>query len=311
MSEPVNRRDLLTLLALPGVGPSRAVRLAQTGLESLREGDEWERAGGQADAVLADCERFEIEVVSWFEDAFPPMLREIPEAPAVLFYRGSIGVASTAKAVAIVGTRKPTPWARAATEQVADAFAGKGWTVVSGLALGVDTVAHERALAGAVPTIAVLGNGLDTVYPPANRSLANQILGGGGLLLAEVAPTTKVSPQALVKRDRLQSGLANVTVVSQGGIRSGAMHTARYAAHQGRPLFVVALDRAEEVPGAEDAGTLALLREPARVLPTLLPAWKRAGTSLLSEGPAAQPLDESTLAAISGSSPLAARETLF
>jgi DNA processing protein len=307
----VNRLDLLTLLQLPGVGRHGALRLASADLDSVREGEGWEAARREAEAILSDCEQLEIGVVGWFDDPFPERLREIPDAPPILFYRGAIEAADADKAVAIVGTRKPTGWGREATAHVADAFARRGWVIVSGLALGVDTIAHECALGGRAPTIAVLGNGLASVYPAANRGLAADIVRGGGLLLAEVAPRSTVTPRALVGRDRLQSGLATLTVVCQGGTGSGAMHTARYAAAQGRPLYALGLDRKGEAPGSEDEGILALLQEPARNLPDRLPAWKRVSKAALGDAPAALVLDEASLSDVSLGTGAPREETLF
>jgi DNA processing protein len=226
------------------------------------------------------------------------------DAVAALFYRGDIAVASMARSVAIVGTRHPTDWGRRAARAIADRFAEQGWAIVSGLALGVDTVAHESAVKHKAATVAILGNGLASVYPASNRHLADRILGAGGLLLAEVPPHARVEPRVLVKRDRLQSGLAALTVVCQGGRTSGAMHTARFAAEQGRPLYVPALARGGNPVGEQDEGTQALLSDPAACLPDLLPAWRSASKrATAGAAPVALPLDESVLAQLGSLEP--------
>jgi DNA processing protein len=312
MSSVVKAVDLLTLLRLPGIGPRGAVRIAEEGMDGVADSEGWARARSEAENVLADADQLGVGVVGWFDEEFPPRLRSIPQAPAVVFYKGAIEVASAERSVAIVGTREPTSWGQTVTARIAGAFASDGWVIVSGLAVGVDTIAHKGALAGNTPTIAVLGNGLATVYPAVNRSLADDIVEAGGLLLAEVPPRTNVEPRALVKRDRLQSGLGRLTVISQGGIKSGAMHTARYAIEQERPLYCAALARDQEPVGAHDQGTLALLTEPGRRLPELLPPWKRAVARHLGDMPVARPLDESALIELSRFEPEArAAGTLF
>jgi DNA processing protein len=283
--------ELLTLLRLPGIGPRGAVSLAESSLDEQRGKDGWPEARSEADAIVDDCVSLGIGIVGWFDAEFPERLREIPDAPAVLFYRGDLEVVQRSDLVAVVGTREPSSWGMQATRSLTRALAGEGWGIVSGLALGVDTLAHETALDEGAPTIAILGNGLATVYPAANRALARRIEAAGGLLLAEVPPRRKVEPRALVKRDRLQSGLAAITIVCQGGTSSGAMHTARYAYEQGRPLFCAALPRQADSPGAQDEGTRVLLEEPAQRLPELLPAWKRVSPRRLGRGPIARPLD--------------------
>lgn len=295
MSSDVSTVDLLTLLRLPGVGPRGAVRLAEGDLSELRASDEWRDARPKAESVIDECEQLGIGVVGWFDADFPRRLREIPQPAAVLFYRGALGVLAAEESVAIVGTREPTEWGERSTRTIGDAFARAGWVIVSGLALGVDTVAHRSALAAGTPTAAILGNGLASVYPAANRELATQIVETGGVLVSEVPPRAEVEPRALVKRDRLQSGLAALTIVSQGGVGSGAMHTARYAFEQGRPLFCAALDRAGVQPGEQDVGTRALLERPGRELPKVLPGWRRAPVTRLTDAPVATRLDERAL----------------
>jgi DNA processing protein len=270
--------------------------MAEEGLDEARLGDAWPLARKEADSIMDEADHFGIRAVGWFDAEFPSRLRSIPDAPAVLFFRGAIEVASMEKMVAIVGTRDPTEWGRTAASKATRELAAQGWTIVSGLALGIDSIAHREALQARVPTVAILGNGLASVYPAANRTLAEEIVEAGGLLLAEVAPRASVDSRSLVKRDRLQSGLAHVTVICQGGRSSGAMHTARYAIDQERPLYVAAFSRAGEPLGPQDEGTQALLREPSRRLPELLPAWHRVSARRLNETPIARPLDSGSLA---------------
>ena len=147
-----------------------------------------------------------------------------------------------------------------------------GWSIVSGLARGIDTISHRTAIDHEAPTIAVLGGGLDRIYPAQNKGLAARILEAGGTLISEQPPGERTRPQHLVARDRLQSGLSVAVVVAQSGLHSGTMHTARFAASQGRAIFC-AIPR-----DASDAseGLRVLLERPARELCSTLPAWRDA-----------------------------------
>jgi DNA processing protein len=293
--------DLLTLLRLPGVGPRNAVKRIEEGDQIMPESESYARARAAVASIVEDCETMGVGIVGWFDKGFPVRLHEIPDPPAVLFYRGKLSLANHLRSVAIVGTREPTRWGQTATRTITDRFAADGWVVVSGLALGVDTIAHVRSIEHGAPTVAVLGNGLSSIYPAANRQLGERIVEAGGLLLAEVPPRDPVKARALVRRDRLQSGLTSVTVICQGGRRSGAMHTARYAAEQGRALDVAAFPRDDEPVGEQDEGTQALLKQPATRLPDLLPPWRSATRrATAASRPIALPIDEGTLANLDG-----------
>lgn len=260
--------------------------------------------------MVERCETAGIGVVGWLDDDYPSRLRTIPRPPAVLYYRGTLAATAHERAVAIVGTRHPTPAGVHATGQISDAFASAGWAVVSGLAVGVDALAHQAALAAGAPTIAVLANGLDSVYPAANRQLAAEIVAQDGLLVSETPPGERARAGRLVARDRLQSGLADVTVVCQAGVRSGTMHTARFALEQGRPLYASALTLdGEEPQNEQDTGLVLLLRSPARTLWKALPAWRNARASLVDrDEPVALPLDATSLPATVAGPPLAKAE---
>ena len=170
------------------------------------------------------------------EPGYPANLRSIPFPPKVLWVRGALPPVG---AVAIVGTRHPTRFGRSVAHAAACSAVAAGLAVISGLAAGIDTVAHESALAAGGRTWAVLGSGVDVPTPVSNTVLAEEIVASGGGLLAEVPPGTPVGRRRLVARDRIQSGLSLAVVICQCEISSGAMHTARFAAIQGRLLVVV------------------------------------------------------------------------
>jgi DNA protecting protein DprA len=143
-------------------------------------------------------------------------------------------------AVAVVGTREPSDYALSMTCRVVDSLAARPETiVVSGLALGIDSMAHERSLHRNLRTAAVLANGLDTVYPKKNTALAEKILAEGGCLLSETPTGYGVTKFNLALRDRLQSGLSQATLVMQSSITGGTMHTALFTLEQGRTLVVL------------------------------------------------------------------------
>ena len=170
-------------------------------------------------------------------EGYPDRLASIDSAPKVLWLLGS---PPPERAVAIVGTRRPTAFGLWWAGLVAEAAVRAGFGVVSGLAPGVDTVAHRAALAAGGRTWAVLGSGVDVPTPPANAGLAREIATSGGGLLAEVPPGTPGSTRRRVARDRIQSGLSCAVVVCQCETSSGTMHTARFAVLQGRVLAVAA-----------------------------------------------------------------------
>lgn len=239
---------LLAMMAQPGIGPGTALALAQhfESLEELAASSPAERrraAGGRGEqldpAVLVrSTGDGSIDgTVGYFDAAFPPRLRNIPSPPAVLWVRGTLPDPD-APAVAVVGTRQPTAWGIRTAERSVEALEGTRSVVVSGLALGIDGVAHRRALAVGLPTVAVLGSGVDAPTPREHQSLAEAILEAGGAVIAEVPPGTAPSAQTLVARNRLQSGLSDAVVVAQCGLGSGTLHTARFSLLQGRRLIV-------------------------------------------------------------------------
>lgn len=188
-------------------------------------------------ATLPIWERAGVRPVPLTDPAYPAALARISDPPATLFLRGS--GTFTPRAAAIVGTRTPSETACMATEMLAIRLAERGWQIVSGLAVGVDTAAHLGALAVPIgSTVAVLGGGVLNVYPPGNRSLA-QAVGLRGLLVSETHPQADVSPSALVARNRIITGLTAVLIVVETSTEGGAMHAARRALEQGRPVLTI------------------------------------------------------------------------
>lgn len=177
-----------------------------------------------------------IKTVSLEEEHYPVLLRELADAPPLLYYKGKLEPGE--QGIAIVGSRKATPYGRAAAEFLGKALAQQGLVVVSGLARGIDTAAHKGALAGKGKTWAILGSGLDYIYPPENRKLAEQILFEGALI-SEFSPGVPPEPQFFPMRNRLISGVSGGVVVVEAARRSGALITVDFALEQGREVFAV------------------------------------------------------------------------
>lgn len=163
----------------------------------------------------------------------------------VLYYKGDINLINS-KCVSIVGTRKPDSYGRQVTEEFAKALATKGLTIVSGLAAGVDSIAHETAIKCNAKTIAVLAGGFNHIYPAFNKGLADEIVKCGGLLLSEYQPQIIPSAFHFPIRNRIIAGLSDAVLITQAGEKSGSMHTKNYAIDYGKELFIVPADITRE-----------------------------------------------------------------
>ena len=196
-----------------------------------------------------------IDLLTWDDDRFPDYLRALSDAPMVLFVRGAFKKDDT-QAVAIVGTREPSPVAVEAATTLGRELAARGLTIVSGLALGVDTAAHRGAIdSDGGRTLAVLGSGIRFIHPKENTELAEEIVSNGALL-SELHPNTPPRGPQLMARDRIISGLSRAVIVVEAGEKSGSLDTAAKAKKQGRAVYAV--------PGS--AGTEQLLTAGARRL---------------------------------------------
>ncbi|MBC7251367.1 MAG: DNA-protecting protein DprA [Anaerolineae bacterium] len=189
------------------------------------------------DAELAKIARLGVRVLTWADEDYPPLLRNIYHPPPVLYVRGELRPEDE-WAVAVVGTRRATAYGKEAARVIAADLARNGVTVVSGLARGIDAQAHKAALDAGGRTIAVLGCGVDRVYPPEHRKLAEAIAAQGALI-SEYALGTPPESSNFPPRNRIISGLSLGVVIVEAGMGSGALITADYAAEQGREVFAV------------------------------------------------------------------------
>ena len=178
-----------------------------------------------------------IGCILYGEGGYPRQLGEIYDPPLVLYYRGSLE-AIASPGVAVVGTRRPSARARRAARELGEALALAGVVVISGLARGVDAEAHRGALQGGGPHAGVLGNGLESVYPPSSAQLGVRLLSSGGVLLSEYPPQYQPRKHHFPARNRLISALARAVIVVQAPEHSGALITAEFALEQGRDVLV-------------------------------------------------------------------------
>ena len=213
-----------------------------------------------ADDVIALCRQRSVDILLEGTAAYPALLSRIDDPPGLLFVRGTL-LPQDSLSVAIVGARHATAYGLKVAEQLGAALARAGYTVVSGLARGIDAAAHRGALRAGGRTIAVLGSGVLSIYPPEHTDLAREVIDSGALI-SELPPLTAPHEGTFPQRNRIVSGLSLGVVVVQAADRSGALITARLATEQGREVFAV--------PGAIDCrmsrGTHQLIRDGAKLV---------------------------------------------
>lgn len=235
----------------------------------------------QVREAIEQAARAGIRPVPLHDPAYPALLRCIADPPPVVWTRGALE-ALTPRAVAVVGSRAASPYALQVGERLAAELAGRGIVVVSGLARGVDSAAHRGCLAAGGRTVAVLGSGLDRIYPAEHVPLADAIA-EQGLLLAELAPGAPPLPEHFPLRNRIISGIALATVVVEASERSGSLITARCALEQGRDVMAVP----GSVLSGRNRGSHGLLKDGARVVETADDILQELGwSSAVRAGPA-------------------------
>ncbi len=257
---PATTEERIAWLALaltPGLGPRRILRAiekagsAQVLMKmSLTELEALNLPGNAAQFVYSEMaqkaaheelERMKATgagFLTYADDAYPVRLKEIFDAPPVLWLRGDARLLSR-PSIAVVGTRRPTPYGTGMAELLARDLSAHGMLIVSGMARGVDSAAHKGALAAKKPTLAVWGTGVDVIYPKENKSLAEQIIATGGAIISELPLGTFPAPQNFPKRNRILSGISVGVLVVEGGEFSGTRVTARCALEQNRDVFAV------------------------------------------------------------------------
>jgi DNA processing protein len=256
MSQPDNRAYVFAFSRVKGIGPVR-LRMLQSYFGSLA--DAWAaepgalmaagldtksihallaaRADMQPEAELARYDHGDIRAITWDDPDYPKLLRQISDPPPAIYVRGTLTEAD-AWAVSLVGTRHPTVYGREVAESLACELAQNHITVISGMARGIDAYAHQAAIKAGGRTVAVLGCGVDVVYPPEHRKLAQQIVEHGALV-SDYPPGTQPEAMNFPPRNRIISGMSLGVVVVEADERSGALITSDFAAEQGREVFSV------------------------------------------------------------------------
>jgi DNA processing protein len=230
-----------------------------------------------------------IQILTWNDETYPPRLKDIEHPPPILYIRGEF-LPEDHFAVAIVGTRKVTSYGRQVTEELSTFLAANGVTVISGLARGVDAIAHSTTLRSGGRTVAVLGCGVDRIYPPENRGLAEQMMTRGALI-SDYPVGTAPESSNFPPRNRIISGLSLAVIVIEAGETSGALITAEFAAEQGREVFAVP----GNILAPQSKGTNKLIQNGAQPLLTAQDLLQALNLTRVVEQKAARkilPVDE-------------------
>lgn len=273
-------RRILRAVQLAG-SPARILSLSMTELEALQLPAESVRfifdghARRAADQQMDGLAQTGAAFLTYSDRAYPERLREIFDPPALLWIRGNPEILSE-PSIAVVGTRHPTPYGTGMAEMLSRDLAARGLTILSGMARGVDTAAHKGALAAKRPTAAVWGTGVDVVYPKENKSLAEQIIAGGGAIISEYPLGTYPAPQNFPRRNRILSGMSVGVLVIEAAEYSGTRVTARCALEQNRDVFAVP----GNVTNKNAWGPNTLIKQGAKLTATWEDVWEELPSAL-------------------------------
>lgn len=218
------------------------------------------------------------DILTYADEAYPERLREIYDPPIVLWIRGHAALLAR-PSIAVVGTRHPTPYGVGMAEMLSRDLAARGLVILSGMARGVDTAAHKGAIAAKRPTIAVWGTGVDVIYPKENKSLAEQIVAGGGTIISEYPLGTFPAPQNFPRRNRILSGMSVGVLVIEAAEYSGTRVTARCALEQNRDVFAVP----GNVTTKNAWGPNTLIKQGAKLTATWEDVWEDLPTPIRVE----------------------------
>ncbi len=274
---------LLGLYSIPTIGPTRMRKLISVlgspeevlhaGMRRLKQVEGIDRKTAEkilsgpdtafVDAQLQRMRDYRVDVLTYWDEDYPARLKQIYDPPVFLFYKGRRELL-TRPLFAVVGTRIPTSYGRMVTERFSGQLAQAGFAIISGFARGVDTLAHQTALKEGRGTVAVLGNGLDQIYPPENKKLFDRMV-EEGLFVTEYALGTKPDAGNFPKRNRIISGMSSGVLITEAGAKSGALLTAMYANDQNREVFAVP----GPVQSAKSAGTNRLIQSGAKLVQTV------------------------------------------
>ncbi|USG67914.1 DNA-processing protein DprA [Brevibacillus ruminantium] len=238
----LGRRKLRELYQMCGSFQEAGKKWAQMATKIGLTGPQIKRGEGMLTAESVEAQFHSLRqrgigIVGCWEEEFPPLLQAIPDPPLALFYKGDLGL-TRVPAIGVVGSRKPTPYGRAACRNLVKQLSAAGLVVVSGLAYGIDAEAHRETIKEGGATIGVLGCGIDIIYPPVHRDLYQEVA-ATGLLVSEYPPGTPPVPGLFPERNRIISGLGFGVLVVEAAEKSGSLVTADCALEQGREVFAV------------------------------------------------------------------------
>lgn len=279
--DAVELRYLLVLHSVEGFGPSRLKKLFDyfgsfkniwNGKisefnqfkfpEKLIESFKLARKNLDTEEYFLRLQKEGIKVVTFFDKNYPALLKEIADPPVIIYYQGEINSEILTECFGVVGTRKPTGYGRVVTEKLSKELSESGLTIVSGLARGIDTIAHKAAIDAGGKTLAVLGGGLFQIFPAENLRLAEKIASGFGAVLTEFPPAYPHLAGNFPARNRIISGLSKGVLVTEAAEDSGSLITARLALEQGREVFAVP----GPITSSMSEGTSFLLKEGAKLV---------------------------------------------
>jgi DNA processing protein len=278
----------LALALTPGLGPTRirkliehygtAERVFQVSLTELEASGmravsaQSIATGKSLELAQQECEKAaeaRARIISLSDPEYPSRLKEIYDPPVILFVKGSVEVLAQ-PGIAMVGTRHPTPYGSGMAERLSTDLAARGLVIISGLARGVDTASHRGAVAAKGKTVAVLGTGIDVIYPRENSRLAEQILALGGALITEFPVGTSPTPQNFPIRNRIISGMSAGVLVVEAAEYSGTRITSRCALEQNRDVYAVP----GNVTNRNSWGPNTLIKQGAKLVATWEDVWE-------------------------------------
>lgn len=261
MSYEVNKIDLLAIKQIKGIGNKTIIDIIN------KYGDNWQGqtilheiltkyyktinkalnisqqeiddAYNRARKLLVEHEEKDIHVITYLDSQFPDTLKTINNPPTIIYVKGNLDCIQPDNSIAIIGTRQATNYGKEVGYRIGKTLAEEGFVIVSGLALGCDTVGHKGCLKGGGKTIAVLAHGLQTIYPVENKKLAGEILESGGCLISEYPYGHPTYRNNFVERDRLQSALSKAVIVIETDVKGGTMHTVRFSLEQNKILACI------------------------------------------------------------------------
>lgn len=245
----------------------------------------WKRTVDET-VIQAQLSRDNIQCLTQADPAYPPLLREIYDPPLALFVRGTLAHLQTP--LAVVGTRANTPYGKQVTEEIVSELARRGLTIVSGLALGIDGLAHTATLAAAGRTIAVLGTGIDRdhVYPAAHKLLANRIVERGGAVISEYPPGSLPTQYSFPRRNRIIAGISQGTLVIEAGEGSGALITAQCSLDNNREVFAIP----QNITSPTAVGVNQLIKMGAKVVTSIEDIFEALNLKTIATPPSAAPI---------------------